>query len=87
MVSLGLPVASSRRKSLRMTPSRSRPAATRWSLITYDDDSAAAISSDRSDVPAGGQVRITISDFQLNLDPTAADEWTLNNRGQDLDIL
>ena len=47
--------------------------------ITYDDDSVAAISSDRSDVPAGGQVRITISDFQLNLDPTAADEWTLNN--------
>ena len=45
--------------------------------ITYDDDSAAAISSDRSDVPAGGQVRITISDFQLNLDPTAADEWIL----------
>ena len=49
--------------------------------ITYDDDSAAAISSDRSDVPADGQVRITISDFQLNLDPTAADEWVLSTDG------
>ena len=29
-------------------------------------------------MPAGGQVHITISDFQLNLDPTADDTWTLN---------
>ena len=62
-----------------MTPSRSRPAATRWSLLHTITSNAAAISSDRSDVPAGGQVYITVSDFQLNLDPTAADEWTLNN--------
>ena len=29
-------------------------------------------------MPKGGQVHITISDFQLNLDPTADDAWTLN---------
>ena len=46
--------------------------------LTYEDSSTVAISSDRRDVPAGGQVHITISDFQLNLDPTATDVWTLN---------
>ena len=40
--------------------------------LDYDDHSdIATISVDRNDVPAGGQVHITISDFQLNLDPTA----------------
>ncbi len=47
--------------------------------LDYDDHSdIATISVDRNDVPAGGQVHITISDFQLNLDPTADDAWTLN---------
>ena len=47
--------------------------------LDYDDHSGiATISVDRNDVPAGGQVHITISDFQLNLDPTAGDTWTLN---------
>ena len=49
-------------------------------LITldYDDHSdIATISVDRNDVPAGGQVHITIGDFQLNLDPINADVWTL----------
>ena len=47
--------------------------------MDYDDHSdIATISVDRNDVPAGGQVHITISDFQLNLDPTADDAWTLN---------
>ena len=46
--------------------------------LTYEDSSTVTISSDRRDVPAGGQVHITISDFQLNLDPTATDVWTLN---------
>ena len=42
--------------------------------LDYDDHSdIATISVDRNDVPAGGQVHITISDFQLNLDPTADD--------------
>ena len=55
--------------------------------LTYEDSSTVTISSDRSDVPAGGQVHITISDFQLNLDPTATDKWTLNNNGdKTLDI-
>ena len=46
--------------------------------LTYDDHSdIATISVDRNDVPAEGQVHITISDFQLNLDPTADDSWTL----------
>ena len=46
--------------------------------LTYEDSSTVTISSDRRDVPAGGQVHITISDFQLNLDPTATDVWILN---------
>ena len=47
--------------------------------LDYDDHSdIATISVDRNDVPKGGQVHITISDFQLNLDPTADDAWTLN---------
>ena len=46
--------------------------------LTYEDSSTVTISSDRSDVPADGLVHITISDFQLNLDPTATDMWTLN---------
>ena len=47
--------------------------------LVYDDHSGiATISVDRNDVPAGGQVHITISDFMLNLDPTADDAWTLN---------
>ena len=47
--------------------------------LVYDDHSGiATISVDRNDVPAGGQVHITISDFMLNLDPTADDTWTLN---------
>ena len=47
--------------------------------LDYDDHSdIATISVDRNDVPVEGQVHITISDFQLNLDPTADDTWTLN---------
>ena len=47
--------------------------------LTYDDHSGAAtVSVDRNDAPAGGQVHITISDLQLNLDPTADDAWELN---------
>ena len=47
--------------------------------LDYDDHSdIATISVDRNDVPKGGQVHITISDFQLNLDPTTGDTWTLN---------
>ena len=39
--------------------------------MDYDDHSdIATIDVDRNDVPKGGQVHITISDFQLNLDPT-----------------
>ena len=50
--------------------------------LTYDDHSdIATISVDRNDVPAGGQVHITIGDFQLNLDPTADDSWNLTARG------
>ena len=50
--------------------------------LNYDDHSdIATISVDRNDVPVGGQVHITISDFQLNLDPTADDAWILNATG------
>ena len=47
--------------------------------MDYDDHSdIATISVDRNDVPKGGMVHVTISDFMLNLDPTADDVWTLN---------
>ena len=47
--------------------------------LDYDDHSdIATINVDRNDAPVGGQVHITISDFQLNLDPTTDDAWTLN---------
>ena len=47
--------------------------------LVYDDHSGiATISVDRNDVPAGGMVHVTISDFMLNLDPTSDDAWTLN---------
>ena len=50
--------------------------------LDYDDHSdIATISVDRNDAPIGGQVHITISDFQLNLDPTADDAWTLDAAG------
>ena len=52
--------------------------------LGYDDHSGiATISVDRNDVPAGGQVHITISDFMLNLDPTSDDAWTLNGETGD----
>ena len=48
--------------------------------LDYDDHSdIATISVDRNDVPKGGQVHITISDFQLNLDPINADVWILTD--------
>ena len=47
--------------------------------LVYDDHSGiATIDVDRNDVPIGGMVHVTISDFMLNLDPTADDTWTLN---------
>ena len=47
--------------------------------LSYDDHSGiATIGVDRNDVPVGGMVHVTISDFMLNLDPTADDAWTLN---------
>ena len=47
--------------------------------MVYDDHSGiATIDVDRNDVPISGMVHVTISDFMLNLDPTAADTWTLD---------
>ena len=44
--------------------------------LVYDDHSGiATIDVDRNDVPIGGMVHVTISDFMLNLDPTAPDIW------------
>ena len=55
--------------------------------LDYDDHSdIATISVDRNDVPVGGQVHITISDFQLNLDPTADDAWILNATSNTADV-
>ena len=47
--------------------------------LVYDDHSGiATIDVDRNDVPVSGMVHVTISDFMLNLDPTATDTWTLD---------
>ena len=48
--------------------------------LNYDRDldSLATVSTDRAGVPKDGQVHVTISDFRLNLDPTAADVWYMN---------
>ena len=35
-----------------------------------DLDDLATVSVDRTGVPEGGQVHVTVSDFRLNLDPT-----------------
>ena len=35
-----------------------------------DLDDLATVSTDRTGVPVGGQVHVTVSDFRLNLDPT-----------------
>ena len=44
-----------------------------------DDD--ASVSADRTGVPAGAQMHVTISDVQLNLNPTKADTWNLTANG------
>ena len=47
-----------------------------------DLDDLATVSTDRTTgVPIGGQVHVTISDFRLNLDPTAADVWFMKVDG------
>ena len=49
-------------------------------VVTYDDDLAASssVAFDRTDVPEGAMVHISISDTRLNLDPTGEDVWLLN---------
>ena len=57
--------------------------------VTYDDetitlqyaedlDEDASVSTDRTEVPSGALVHVTVSDVQLNLNPTEADVWHLN---------
>ena len=43
-----------------------------------DLDDLATVSVDRTGVPDRAHVHVTISDFRLNLDPTAADVWYVN---------
>ena len=38
-----------------------------------DLDDLATVNTDRTGVPEGGQVHVTVSDFRLNLDPTGED--------------
>ena len=51
--------------------------------IHYEEDldDLATLDVDRSRVPAGAQVHVTISDFRLNLDPTGEDVWYMNTNG------
>ena len=44
-----------------------------------DDD--ASVSADRTGVPASAQMHVTISDVQLNLNPTKEDVWHLTANG------
>ena len=46
-----------------------------------DLDDIATVRVDRTGVPVGGQVHVTVSDFRLNLDPTGADEWVVYTDG------
>ena len=48
--------------------------------VEFDDDltGSASIALDRTDVPGGATVHVTISDTRLNLDPTGNDAWTFN---------
>ena len=47
--------------------------------VTYDNDltGSVTIALDRTDVPNGADVHITITDPRLNLDPTVKDVWQL----------
>ena len=51
--------------------------------LHYDQDldSLATVSVDRNNVPTGGQVHVTVSDFRLNLDPTGEDVWVMYANG------
>ena len=46
-----------------------------------DLDSLATVGVDRIEVPVGGEVHVTISDFRLNLDPTGEDAWIVHTNG------
>ena len=46
-----------------------------------DLDDLATVSTDRTGVPIGGQVHVTVSDFRLNLDPTGEDAWVMHTNG------
>ena len=46
-----------------------------------DLDDLATVSVDRNNVPTGGQVHVTVSDFRLNLDPTGEDVWVMYANG------
>ena len=45
--------------------------------LNYDRDldNLATVNTDRTGVPEGAEVHVTISDFRLNLDPTENDVW------------
>ncbi|HSA98244.1 MAG TPA: peptidase, partial [Candidatus Nitrosotenuis sp.] len=45
---------------------------------TYDDMTNISLNLDRNNYPPGAHVFATISDMQLNQDPTSRDSWTFN---------
>ena len=51
--------------------------------LTYntDLDDLASVDVDRRGVPEEGTIHVTISDFQLNLNPTAEDVWIMQANG------
>ena len=51
--------------------------------LNYDRDldDSATVSTDRTGVPKGAEVHVTISDFRLNLDPTKGDVWFMRANG------
>ena len=51
--------------------------------LTYntDLDDLASVDVDRRGVPEKGTIHVTISDFQLNLNPTAEDVWIMQANG------
>ena len=55
--------------------------AARAITLNYDRDldNLATVSVDRTGVPEGAEVHVTISDFRLNLDPTDNDVWFMTD--------
>jgi len=56
---------------------------TQTSTLTFDSMTGISLSLDRTSYPADSQVHVTLTDFQLNIDPTDEDSWTWGSNVRD----